>query len=1487
MKHYAVGFDIGTDSVHSVVLTPRLEVEYAPEALMHFGNPADALKEIFDEIISRYGQENIATTAFTGSGGEYFAQALKVPFFYDTLTIPAGVGIIAPWADHIFHIGAKDPYYFRRETIQEANGSRAFVPDHATGTKCGGGSGILMAKQCRRFFEGEVPVSLGDDRKTNRALLQQQLETIFGKAEGALEAATRDIDVGGRCGVVIQSDMIHLQNRGEEIPNILKGLCDRIVKNYRSDVLKTRAFGEAERAVVTGGIFGNHHLVDLLSETLNLSIEVPELFRSAGAIGAVICAGHVPASFRSDALTALSQAEKSTVKTAPALSSALDKVRIYDEPARTTKIKDLSVFDTGGPAHREVILGMDGGSTTTKAIVADASTLAIVAEICLNTNGRPLQAAKEIFRQIRDTLGDDLTIRAVAYTGSSGAFYHKLFTDTGKTPEQASMDIVKDEITCHAYGVKHFNDKVDTIFELGGQDAKFTLFNTDGTVKKSRMNLSCMAGTGQTMQNMVEMIGLDIGTSFHEYALRAERTPIVDDTCGVFTEAGIARLVALGFPKEEVAAAIAYGFMGGYVNKFIGNEPFGDFASAQGGPFKGTACLAALSLHTGMEVHAFPHRQLFGALGAAIAAHQALETCRKKGIPADCKFRGLGLADTEFTTSEALCSRLISDSCSLKDCKLQVYTVGHDRVLSGGACPKGNTDSGSAKAPDYVAKYKKIMNRHLTRFTSPLDSPSDKERVLIPRSLTFLNEKGIFYAALYHHLGFEVALSPESDDRITNLGIHYSHSETCFPVKLAHGHAAFLKEHVRQGKDKILLVNAIGALWEKNRFCPYVAGDGFLAKDAVGIDNGDVLLPVLHFDDSAHPMEKAVWEDLSRVFGTRFTLGRVFEAVESARKAEAECLFDIYSRGEKIIEGLTVKGENIFMGIGRGYTLLDNKAGSRIHELFASHGLHFVPAFFTRPPEFDISDIAENMYWVQGKTIIRYTLETALGPNLYPVRATNFNCGTDSILLYHEEAIMNKAGKPHLILQTDGHSSNAQFGTRTLANNEVVKTHRPKPVRLADFRRKIRPVVLKNKRVGIPYMGDNSHVLAATFRSMGFTAEVMPTQTGRAQEIARKMVGTNTCMPFAYQVGDCLAWLYSLMDRGINPNTEAVVFQPMAQGPCRFGQYHVILKQLFRENGLGNVDILSPDAEKDYTNVPVSDWEILRQAAGLFKGTSCLDILGNALLRTRPYEKETGSTQALYDSLTDELYAMVARRAGSKEYLAFMARAQEGFQGLIDPGIPRKPVVVINGEIFVRLHRNANQESILLLEKYGLEVMLSPLGQWMGYTNKTAIEEFKKAYNWKRLVLSMIKKSYMQSRGKKLTAPFRDFLKGRESHDSEHLLSQIQKDLVYDRHIQGESPISIGEAYLFTKGEMPRISGIYHVGPFGCMQETAATSQIQSITQKHRMHAGSPSDRIVPFMDAVFGDSELPNLEAEIAAFAQKCYLKQEMQGNQGIGDRG
>jgi len=605
---YFTGYDIGSEFVHSVSLDENNKIISSPKSRMHFGNPASVIKDILKENKKKGISEKNSVFAFTGSGGKVFSDVTKADFFYDSLTIPLGAHLIAPDAKYIFHIGAKDPYFFEKSSGGEF---KIYVPDYGTGTKCGGGSGILLNKQCRRLFSDEVI------KKTPQETMEEMYKLSY---KSALKS-DKEIDVGGRCGVVIQSDMIHLQNCGESIPNILRGLFERIAKNYIADVIRIRNLEKDAKTVITGGVANNDYIIKMLEKNTQLKIDRLENFDKVSAIGAALRLKGKNKLYQGNIknIDKVTEIQRKNINYAPPLSKFLPLVKSFSE-RESKKYGDLKVF-YDKEEKIPVVMGVDGGSTTTKAFILRVDNLEPVAEICIETHGRPLPAAQKIFKEISDHFKDRLEIKAVAYTGSSGAFYYKLFTKPEKIDDCA--DIVIDEITCHALGVRRFDEKVDTIFELGGQDAKFTLFSKDGGVKKAKMNLSCMAGTGQTMQNMIKMIGMDFDT-FEKLALKAKRTPIVDETCGVFTEDGISKLVSLGLPKEEIAAAIAYGFIGGYINKFVGSEKFGEFISAQGGPFRNLACLAALAAHTNKKINAFPHRQLFGAYGAAIAAHKRL-----------------------------------------------------------------------------------------------------------------------------------------------------------------------------------------------------------------------------------------------------------------------------------------------------------------------------------------------------------------------------------------------------------------------------------------------------------------------------------------------------------------------------------------------------------------------------------------------------------------------------------------------------------------------------------------------------------------------------------------------------------------------------------------------------------------------------------------------------------------------------------------------
>ncbi|MGL1894463.1 MAG: acyl-CoA dehydratase activase-related protein, partial [Spirochaetaceae bacterium] len=1041
-KKYFVGFDIGSDTVHTVVLDSSGILIHSPESLMHFGNPLDALKEAYSLLLVEYDIKDLVSFAFTGSAGKLIAEVTNNPFYYDTIAISQGAGVIAPQSEYIIHVGSKDPYFFERETDKGFT-DKSFISDHGTGTKCGGGSGILINKQVRRFFSEAYPVKLADPesaksddesfklRIDNRRKLQNQVNFIHKKASETISDSSKDLDVGGRCGVIIQSDMIHMQNSGEQIKNILKGMYTRIAKNYKSDVLSTRTIDKNKYAIVTGGIFLNSYLADLFGKELGIELHRPKNIDKIGAAGAALKAieDGIESHFDVDNLSAIIEAQKQEIKYAPALNTALDKVIVYEEETALYKSDMGLVVFKKIDGKLPVVIGIDGGSTTTKALIADSTNLDIIAEICIDTDGKPLETAQKIFADIRDVLGDKIDIKGIAYTGSSGQFYHRLFTDFTKAVLGLSADFVKDEITCHANGVKHFNSDVDTIFECGGQDAKFTVFNEDGTVKKSKMNLSCMAGTGQSMKNMLDMLGYDF-KSFKDYALAATKTPVTDEMCAIFTEAGILKLLALNFPKEEIAAAIAHGFMGGYANKFVGSEKFGKFASAQGGPFKGLGCLAALALHTDMEIHAFPHRQLFGAMGAAIVAFNELKKMKEAGLKPVLRFRGLDISDVKFEKRVENCSSLISDCCGTRDCKLQVYKMGQHEIYSGGMCPKGNTESATKRSPDYVTMYKNLMNKELDNYCITPDkiSSDERPRILIPRTLHFLNQRGIFFTSLFHKLGFNVVVSPESNDEIANLGLACSHSEACFPSKLQHGHVSYLSKYLRSGVDKMFLVNFLGqgeenAPQDQSKTCPFVSGAGYSAKEAVKLKTEDSLLPLILFNDDVYKLEEDLWNDFKRAFKDSETPIKInkkvmTEAVEYALEKQDSFNRSIYTKGATIVSKLKEKGEKIFIGIGRGYTLFDDKANSKVHELFVSNGLHFVPAFFLEQPNYNFEEIVHHMYWIQGREMTRYNIMVALDPQLYGVRETNFNCGPDAMLSYHETEIFNKADKPYLTLQT-------------------------------------------------------------------------------------------------------------------------------------------------------------------------------------------------------------------------------------------------------------------------------------------------------------------------------------------------------------------------------------------------------------------------------------------------------------------------------------
>ena len=427
--------------------------------------------------------------------------------------------------------------------------------------------------------------------------------------------------------------------------------------------------------------------------------------------------------------------------------------------------------------------------------------------------------------------------------------------------------------------------------------------------------------------------------------------------------------------------------------------------------------------------------------------------------------------------------------------------------------------------------------------------------------------------------------------------------------------------------------------------------------------------------------------------------------------------------------------------------------------------------------------------------------------------------------------------------------------------------------------------------LGIPYSGDASYGLAAAFRSENINAEVMtPSCDQKTYEYADRFVTTQTCEPFRIQTGDILSWLEIKSAQG-HPPDKLAVFEPTAGGPCRFGQYAEIIRYFLNDAGYENTRIISPSASNDYMEMQLP---LLQTAKVLRLATNALyafDILYNALLRVRPYEKKQETANDTEYTPAENIYQQAIAEIcddienGGKNLLSIIKKTARNLESLEFDRSQRYPVAIINGEFFMRTHPGANHNIAKVLESEfnrPLETLLAPSMEWFHYVNRSRLAEAWHEKQWKDFGLGLIKKLYMDYKESRFWEPFSELLEGREPHDPMQYVNALEEVAAYHRDIQGESPISIGMTYLFmnhhfTPKKGAVISGICHIGPHQCMQETVATSVSQALIRQKQAHAESPHDKIIPYVDIVFTDEPEPQWRPKLASFVYQCYTKKDM----------
>jgi predicted nucleotide-binding protein (sugar kinase/HSP70/actin superfamily) len=374
--------------------------------------------------------------------------------------------------------------------------------------------------------------------------------------------------------------------------------------------------------------------------------------------------------------------------------------------------------------------------------------------------------------------------------------------------------------------------------------------------------------------------------------------------------------------------------------------------------------------------------------------------------------------------------------CSNK-CKLKIYDFEGRKSIWGGECGRYELlRVRGQKKDNYFDLWQETWRSHMEGVYAelngnPLQQVDGRQTVGMQRSLYGL-KYGVLWAHFFDQLGFRLVLSPVTNTHIATTGIEAVEVESCFPVKVSHGHIREI-----EGNTKWLFLPSIINLQtpkqsEVGYYCPMVQSNSYMLRMSLGVDPATVLNPVIHMKHDPDTLAIELAEQLGPKLGV--SRSRVKQALFYALDREKEFIMEIHGKGEKIIDSLSPEEPAVIV-TGRPYNLHDEKINLRLGRNLAKIGITALPMDFI-----DVSSVGMDgfpkIYWGIGAQILKTAIYLKGHSNLFGLHMTNFSCGVDSFLEHFYKHMMGE--KPYLILELDEHIAEAGIMTRIEAFKNVI-----------------------------------------------------------------------------------------------------------------------------------------------------------------------------------------------------------------------------------------------------------------------------------------------------------------------------------------------------------------------------------------------------------------------------------------------------------------
>ncbi len=1354
------------------------------------------------------------------------------------------------------------------EEIAQETAAAWFYPEGPLNVvRVGGGGYSVLTRDARGLvgYEANERCSAGTGETVEG--LCTRLGRGLEEAVAAAEASPDGVTVTSRCAVFAKSELTHFANQGEPHGRIFKGLFAGVARNVHSLYDKSKVDGPVV-LVGHGALIGP--VASGIAELSEAPVTVaPEagVFEALGA--AAFAAAAAPVTLPADPAALVRPARSRIARLEPAVAGPGSVHRLHDAVAAGAGDEEALA--------RPAVLGLDLGSTGSKAALLDLETGATLASVYRRTEGNPVEAAQALVAEVGER--HPAPVVGVGVTGSgrdaAAAVFRAAFPDLG------DRLTVENEIVAHAVAAARFDPdggRSLSIVEIGGQDAKF--INVEGgRVVDADMNRVCSAGTGSFLEEQAQAHGVDDIVEFGRLAALSDGPPDLGQTCTVFVADVATEALNDGYSREDIFAGLQHSVVRNYRSRVMGQRRLLDRVFFQGKPATDPALARTVAAVLEREVYVPADPGAMGAVGIALLVAAALQRDVADGVAGEplaaVDLRRL-LEATVAGRREFQCrDRDCSNACHLEVAEIDV--LGERRkVVSGGQCPKYDDVSPAAEklpreAPNPYREREELLRGLLDE---------EKGRA-VPAGLVlglpyahYLIDTLPFFHTLLRRLGHDVRVLRPGPGTLAEGDRLCAAPGACAPVKLLHGLAG---TGVDVFVTPLFVHLPVPNAGDVTYTCPMAQGAPDMVARALAAEGSPVrvLRPVLFekegedfAGDRARRALRHAVDALAEVAGRApAPAGAFARAYDAALHAQRRFEAGLRSIGSRALAWAREHDYPVVLVAGETHVIHDEVLDAGIHELAAANGALPLPVDCYPVPA-EVPGL-RRVHWASAGQTLRATAAGALTGDVYPLLLGAYGCGPNSMIEHLFADLVDDW--PHAVLESDGHGGKAGYVTRVQAFLHSVRAWR------AAHPRGSGPAALPEARLErfdrpLPHSLDAGydrfyfgHVggglgehLAAAMRGAGFDASYVGEPDAAALRAAGAACSGKECLPYQLIWGSFVRFLDREAQRF---EGRRALFLSAGNGfqACRANIFPYTVQMSLERLGLGD-------------RVEVADFSLVtgnvRMMPVVWIALVAVDLLNMLRFYHLATERVRGDSDALFEQYSARLVAMLEQPRPDKGAagnvagaFAFCAEVEEllheaarRFGG--EPGdraLARElRDVYLCGDLYLRVDEWGNDDLQRKLSDQGLRPIFEPYGAFFELLQLRQIQDGVRLRKLPEKELTLLTMRYVVGRLVKAVRADHPWVFWNDVREVDRESRRLVAPYPF-----GETIPAVGGA-LLTWRTQP-VDGVVSVAPRGCGPALVAEAQL-------RREAGLPALFI-------YNDGD-PIDEARLAGFAWRLHSR-------------